>query len=86
MFNWLRRKIKKTPPEHAIRIWGVVAGPFFRDEIEEDLPEGLEVMLVCKVEIDGEITVQEFFFTEFDHAYQIVKHFQSKIEPIEVSL
>lgn len=69
----------------SLKIWGVVAGPFHKDEIDADLPDDVEYMLVCKVEVDGELTVHEYFFENFEDAHQIVEHFRTRIEPIEVS-
>lgn len=69
-----------------VRVWGINAGPFHRDEVDDPhVPDELEYMLVCKIEVDGEITVQEFWFSSLEDANIWVDHFYSKIEPIEVN-
>lgn len=75
------------PPEPKVKIWNISQGPFHVDEVEDDnVPEGLEWMVVALVEYAGELSEQEFWFGSFDDVQVWVKHFQSKIEPIEVNL
>jgi hypothetical protein len=73
-----------------VKIWGVTEGPISIDEVsEEDLemaPEGSKYFMVCKTEIDGEINEDNFWFEDFDDAYEWKKHFVSSIEPIVVDM
>lgn len=88
--KWLQRNRVQTDDSAEkevlkIKIWGIVSGPYHRDEVDDpDVPDGLEYMLVCQVEVDGELTVSEYWFDSFEDSQIWVKHFQSKIEPLEV--
>jgi hypothetical protein len=42
--------------------------------------------MVCKTEIDGEINEDNFWFEDFDDAYEWKKHFINSIEPIVVDM
>tara|TARA_R110000803_G_scaffold30350_5_gene68492 strand:- start:3134 stop:3367 length:234 start_codon:yes stop_codon:yes gene_type:complete len=63
-----------------VKIWGVISGPF-----EVDHPE-IDIIYynLCKVEVDGRIGNMEYFFDSFNDAYDMVKHFQTSIDPIEI--
>lgn len=75
------------PSNAKVKIWNITQGPFHVEDVEDDnVPEGLEWMVVALVEFDGELSEQEFWFGSFDDVQVWVKHFQSKIEPIEVNL
>ena len=91
--RWLNKK--SVPPlddgfvqievTDSVKVWGIVSGPYHCSEVDDpDLPDGLEYMLVCKVEVDGELTVAEYWFGSFEDANRWVSHFQTKIEPLEV--
>jgi hypothetical protein len=41
-------------------------------------------MLVCLIEVDGELTHKEYWFSTFEEANIWVDHFKTKIEPLEV--
>lgn len=70
-----------------IKIWGVQHGPFHKDDLEDPshVPDDLEYFIVAKAEVDGEIDELEFWFQNFNDAWAVVKHFQTKIDPIEVN-
>lgn len=40
--------------------------------------------MLCKVEVNGEIDAQNFWFETFDEAYEWKKHFDKNIEPLEI--
>ena len=88
MFNWLKklRAPKETPKvsTEKMLVWDVVEGPIDIDDLPDEMPEGHNFVNVCKVEIDGEITHTNLWFETFDEAYEMVKHFNKSIEPIEV--
>ena len=73
-------------------IWGVIGGPFYRDDFDEDdlldggIDESQEVMLVVKLEEDGQIEEVSFWYETEEEAMQIVHYFCNNIEPLEVSL
>jgi len=64
------------------KIWGVIEGPI-RVEDPEEVEEEV-YMNLCKVEIKGKIEHVEYYFQNMDEAYDMVKHFTSSINPIEV--
>lgn len=78
----LRLRKKEEP---FTLIWGVVSGPYHRNEVgDPNIPRGAEYMLVCKVEVDGQIAHKEYWFPNFKSVSNITGHFYSKIEPIKV--
>lgn len=82
-----KKKKLKAPVSNKIKIWKINHGPFHVDEVDDPhVPEGLEYMIVALVEFDGELSEQEFWFGSFEDAQVWVKHFQTKIEPLEVNL
>lgn len=92
--RWLNKKaspplddgLKQIEVSDTVKVWGIVSGPYSAEEVgDPDLPEGLEWMLVCKVEVDGELTVAEYWFSSFEGADKWVTHFRTKIEPLEVN-
>jgi len=69
----------------TIKVWNITSGPYFREEVDDPyIPEGLECMLVCLVEIDGETLHKEYWFSSLESANVWINHFKNKIEPIEV--
>ena len=42
--------------------------------------------MVCKTEVDGELGDDNFWFEDFDDAYEWKKHFMKNIEPIVVDM
>jgi hypothetical protein len=93
MFNKLlkrlfqKRKVTDDLVEEiSVKVWNVTSGPYHRDEIDDPhLPEELEYMLVCLVEIDGELANKEYWFSSLKDATVWVDHFKNKIEPIKVA-
>ena len=65
-----------------VKIWDVLSGPY-----PSDLPDEQDVHYnVCKVEIEGKVIQMEYFFDSFNDAYEMVKYFQSNIEPLELEI
>jgi len=65
----------------VIKIWDVIDGPY-----PAGIPEREEAYYnVCKVELNGKISEIEYVFGSFNSAYEMVKYFQTNIEPIEVN-
>lgn len=74
-----------------VKIWGVLQGPtsindIYDPEQLDNAPEGSKYFMVCKTEIDGEIADDNFWFDDFDSAYEWQKHFSESIDPIIVDM
>ena len=69
-----------------IKIWEILEGPVAVEEFdsEYDAPEGSEYLLVCKVEIDGKLEEDNFWFEEFNDAYEWVKYFSKTAQPLVI--
>ena len=57
-----------------VKIWGVTEGPISIDEVSDQelemAPEGSKYFMVCRTEIDGIIGEDNFWFEDFDDAYE----------------
>jgi len=73
-----------------VKIWGVTEGPIAIEEISDEdfllAPENAKYFMVCRTEIDGVIGEDNFWFEDFDDAYEWKKHFMKNIEPIVVDM
>lgn len=76
---------------NRVLIWDVIGGPFNREDFDGDelfnegIPDHLNFMLVVRIEDDGVIDTVNFWYDTEDEVYEVVKHFKSKIEPLEVT-
>ena len=72
----------------TVKIWDISVGPISVDEApdDEDFPEGCNYFIVCKTEIEGEMEEVNFWFEDFDSAYEWKKHFMKSIEPLVVDM
>lgn len=69
----------------TVKVWNITNGPYHRDEVDDpDIPDCVEYMLVCLIEIDGETLHKEYWFSSLEDATVWVDHFRTKIEPLEV--
>ena len=94
MISWIKKLLGKgPPPEPELKrtvIWGVVDGPYLRDDFPEEelwnngIPYEAEAMLVCKVEEDGDVFLANYWYGSMDEAYEVKKYFDTNIEPLEV--
>jgi hypothetical protein len=72
-------------------IWDVVEGPYPREDFDEEdlfkegVPIGLDYMVVARIEEDGEVSLVNFWYETEEEALQVVHHFKSNIEPLEVN-
>lgn len=80
---------KDEKEQRVTKIWGVVDGPFNREDFPEeelqgmDIPENAQAMVVAKVEdADGKIGTINLWVGSFNEAYEICKHFDTNIEPL----
>ena len=71
-----------------IKSWGIIEGPTSIEEFDEDyeVPDGSNYFMLCKVEIDDEIEEDNFWFEDFDDAYEWVKHFSKTVEPLIIDM
>ena len=67
-----------------IKIWGITAGPIAVEDFDEDydIPEGSTHYMVCTVEVDGALEEDNFWFEDFNDAYEWVKYFSKTAEPL----
>jgi hypothetical protein len=93
MIKWLKGLFfERQPPKPKTLIWGVVDGPYLREDFPEEelyhagIPEDSEAMLVCKVEESGEVFVVNFWYDTMNEAYEVKKYFDTNMEPLEVKL
>jgi len=97
MINWLKKLLGKGPPteEHEPRnkvlIWGVVDGPYLRDDFPEEelwemgIPPDADAMLVCKIEENGQVFQVNYWYETMDEAYEVKKYFDTNMEPLEIT-
>lgn len=74
-----------------VKIWGVIEGPISIEDVDDpdDLdyaPEGSKYFMVCRTEIEGEIADDNFWFEDFDSAYEWQDHFSKTIDPIVIDM
>jgi hypothetical protein len=81
--------IEEETYSNVIKIWGIVDGPFNREDFPEqeldgmDIPENAMAMIVVKVEqSDGKVGQVNLWVGSFNEAYEICKHFDNSIEPL----
>jgi|TARA_R110002167_G_scaffold109195_1_gene278407 hypothetical protein len=73
--------INSDHPVKKVKVWGVIEGPMGRHEDDQ-----LVYCNLCKIEVDGKVEDAEYYFDNFDEAYEWVKHFQKFLEPIEIDV
>ena len=61
------------------KIWGVLEGPM---EVGKNDPFDHGYILVCKIEIDGQIEDSDFWFETLDEAYHWKRYFDKNMEPL----
>jgi hypothetical protein len=73
-----------------VKIWGVTEGPIAIEEVSEEelemAPDGSKYFMVCRTEIDGVVGEDNFWFEDFDDAYEWKKHFMNSIDPIVIDM
>lgn len=69
-----------------VKVWGIVQGPVSIEETEEEAPDGAKWFMVCKAEVDGVLGEDNFWFEDFDDAYEWETHFTKSIEPIVIDM
>mgnify|MGYP001600853398 FL=1 len=92
MIKWIKGLFKREPPpvENKTLLWGIIDGPYSREDFPPDalIGEGIQDnwnwMVVAKLEVDGEIGLGNLWYPTLDEAYEVVNHFKSSIEPMEL--
>ena len=69
-----------------VKVWGVIEGPTSVDETEEEFPEGAKYFMICKAEVNGVLGEDNFWFEDFDDAYEWQSYFKSHIDPIVIDM
>jgi hypothetical protein len=69
-----------------VKIWRVLQGPISVEESGEEAPEGAKWFMVCQAEVDGVLGEDNFWFEEFDDAYEWESHFKKSIDPIVIDM
>lgn len=81
-----KKEVPTLSPE-KFKIWGVLQGPYKREEVEDPyVPKGLNFMLVCKVSYRDKVFDREFWFETLQEARVVVDHFKVSIEPMELKV
>lgn len=81
---WFRKK--KTKPKNVLKLWGIVEGPFHREEVEGEEDNDQEWMLVMKISKGEEVSESQIWFDTFQDVYQIRRYFEKNIEPLELEI
>ena len=73
-----------------VKIWDILEGPLPIEDMPKeeayDTPKGSKYCMVCKAEIDGVLGEDNFWFEDFDSAYEWKKYFIKNIEPIVIDI
>lgn len=69
-----------------IKVWRVIQGPIAVEESEEVAPEGANYFMICQAEIDGVLGEDNFWFEDFEDAYEWESHFKKSIEPLVIDM
>ena len=96
MIQWTKKLLGKGPPEkitqeNRVLIWGVVDGPYLRDDFPEEelyeagIPPAADAMLVCKIEENGQVFQVNYWYETMDEAYEVKKYFDTNMEPLEIT-
>jgi hypothetical protein len=81
---WFRKK--KTKPKNVLKLWGIIEGPFHREEVEGEEDNDQEWMLLMKISKGEEVSESQIWFDTFQDVYQIRRYFEKNIEPLELEI
>ena len=104
LFSSVGEKLKRKPKsvgtmatgqgsttEDRVLIWGVLEGPFHREDFPEDeleamgIPDDWNFMIVARVSEGEKVGAVNLWYDTLDEAYAVVKHFKTSIEPMELT-
>lgn len=78
-----------TLKNNKVLIWGVMEGPYhisdFPEEELDDVLDGFEWMLVCKIEEEGSLGLVNYWYPTLEEALAVKWYFDKNIEPLEVN-
>ncbi len=69
-----------------VKVWDVIEGPISVEEYPDEVPDGANWYMVCRTEVDGIIADDNFWFEDFEDAYEWESHFKKSIEPLEIDM
>ena len=69
-----------------LKIWGVIDGPYHREEVEGEEDSEEEYMLRVKFSKGDTVGEMSLWFDSYDVAYKFSRHFDTNIEPIEMEI
>lgn len=77
----------KELEEMSIKIWGIISGPTAREDTPEsdDWPDDANYSIVCRAEAHDEVFDGNFYFEEFEDAYEWASYFYDSIEPLIIT-
>lgn len=73
-----------------VLVWGVVEGPFSRDDFPEEeledmgFPDDWNWMVIANVQEGDKLGTMNLWFPTFDEAYKLCSYFKTSIEPLEL--
>lgn len=72
----------------SIKVWRIDAGPFHRDDMDQDFveafPEDYQYMVEAYVEVDGEMGQTNLWFSDFTEVYFLMAYLKTHMEPLEI--
>lgn len=80
---WKKKKKADAP---KILIWDTMSGVLLPEDIGQDPNFEGEVYVKVKLEVSGEMTDTYLSVEGADQALELIKHFRTNIEPIEVQV
>jgi hypothetical protein len=82
---WFRKK-KTKPPSLNLKIWGVIDGPYHREEVEGEEDSEQEWMLRVKISSGDEVGETPLWFDSYEDVYNFSRYFDKNIEPMELEI
>ena len=80
---WKKKKKVEAP---KILIWNTMSGVLLPEDLGQDPNFEGEVYVKVKLEVDGGMVDTYLSLEDTDQALELIKHFRTKIEPIEVQV
>jgi hypothetical protein len=70
-----------------VKIWDIIEGPISIEDLPEDeeYPEDCKYLSVVRAEIDGKMENVNYWFEDFEDAYEWSKYFEKNIEPLVIN-
>ena len=81
---WFRKK--KTKPKNVLKLWGIVEGPFHREDVDGEEDNDKEWMMLMKISRGSDVHEAELWFDTYAEVYQLKNYFDKNIEPSELEI